>query len=228
LAGVSTTWHTCIEQSPDLKISDDELATIAKALRLLPHEKPYLYTLVGRQLPADASAAESISPTLQHILDHQAEYPAYIMGRYWHILAWNRAASRLFGDFTQMPHCNMLWYTCAWPAARALVSDWSERAQRLVAEFRADCSAYSTDPWLAAFLDELRSASPEFALWWAQHDVHGRDGGLRRFQHAEVGLLVLEQTTFRLSQMPDHKLVLHVPLAEADSAAKLLALSQNG
>jgi transcriptional regulator with XRE-family HTH domain len=227
LAGVSVTWYTWIEQGRDIHFSAEVLESLARVLHLPAPEKTYLFALAGMRPQDNLEPPDAPSlPTLAHIVDHQGHYPAYIMGRYWHLLAWNSAAAHLFGDFADMPETerNMLWYTFARPETRARIVDWAERARRLIAEFRADCSAYLNDPALDDFLDRLASASPEFADWWAAQDVLARDGGRREFEHPIVGRLCLEQTTFRLSNHADIKLVIHVPLSESETDAKLLHL----
>jgi transcriptional regulator with XRE-family HTH domain len=230
LAGLSLTWYTWIEQARDIHFSAEVLDSLARALRLPPPEKAYLFGLAGIRLTPNTPHPESIPlVSLQQILDHQRHYPAYIMGRYWQMLAWNEAAAHLFGDFAALPETerNMLWYTFARPETRQLVVDWAERARRLLAEFRADCSTYLNDAVLTDFLGRLSSASPEFAAWWAGHDVQTRDGGRREFSHPSAGKLCLEQTTFRLSSQPDLKLVIHVPLPELDTEAKLQQLCRS-
>jgi len=227
LAGVSVTWYTWIEQGRDISFSMEVLESLARVLQLTPSETQYLITLAGKQpTPQTNSPISEVNPTLQQILDHQADYPAYLMGRYWEVLAWNQAAQALFGEFATMPKMerNMVWYTLVRAETRTLVVDWENRAQRLLAEFRADCSDGLTDPWFVTFIEQLKQHSPEFVAWWAQHLVYPRDGGRRDFNHPYVGRLALTQTTFRLSHHPALKMVIHVPLAEFDSAAKLKAL----
>lgn len=227
LAGISVTWYTWIEQGREINISAAVLESLARVLRLSAHEKDYLFTVADAHAQGAMGAErELVSPALQQVLDNQGICPAYIMGRFWDILAWNRAAVQLFGDFATMPPAerNMLWYTFARPETRTLVVAWERRAQLLAAEFRADCSRYITDPVLGAFLDRLRAVSPQFARCWVQHEVQTRDGGRKEFQHARVGRVALEQTTWHLSNHPGLKLVLHVPLVAFE--AKLRALSE--
>lgn len=222
LAGISVTWYTWLEQGRDITVSSQVLESLAGALQLTAYEKNYLFVLANiRPTSVATSADEPLNPVLQLILDQQGANPAYIMGRYWNILAWNRAASALF-DFGD--HANMLWYMFDRPAARQLIVDWEDRAQRLLAEFRADCSRYVTDPHFNQFVDALKTASPEFFDWWPLHHIISREGGRREFEHPLVGRLVLYQTTFHLSSTPEVKLVLHTPIDENDTAQKLNGL----
>jgi transcriptional regulator with XRE-family HTH domain len=229
LAGVSVTWYTWIEQGRDIGFSAEVLESLARVFQLLPHEREHLFALAGKQ-PGRAQIADNggTTPSLQQILNHQRHYPAYLMDRYWNIPAWNQVARALFGDFGTMPkpERNMVWYTLVRPETRRLVINWEQRAQRLIAEFRADCSKYLTDPWLKDFLNRLNEHCPEFNQWWSQYDILTREGGRRDFDHPTVGRLALEQTTLRLGHRPDVKMVIHVPLPEFDTEDKLRHLLQ--
>jgi transcriptional regulator with XRE-family HTH domain len=229
IAGVSVTWYTWLEQGRSVGVSLQVLESIARALQLSLEEKKYLFVLANKDPDVEGDSRDStLSPVLQAILDHQNPYPAYILGRYWDIPAWNRAASGLFGDFSAMrrEERNLIWYMFARPETRQLVTDWPGRARRLLAEFRADTSHRLTDPELGRIIERLKGVSPEFDAWWTRQDVFSRSGGRREFEHPLVGHLVLEQTTFQLSGSPEIKLVLHIPSPEADSAAKLIRLAQ--
>jgi len=46
---------------------------------------------------------------------------------------------------------------------QSLICGWEERARRVVAEFRADCSSHVDDPSVRMLIDELCRQSPEFA-----------------------------------------------------------------
>ena len=46
-----------------------------------------------------------ISPTLLRILDNLAVCPAYVLDQRFNLLAWNRSASVIFGDFSQKNKC---------------------------------------------------------------------------------------------------------------------------
>ncbi|MNM95955.1 hypothetical protein D3C81_1084180 [compost metagenome] len=97
--------------------------------------------------------------------------------------------------------------------ARALVVGWPERAQRLVAEFRADIGRQADQVPLAGLIAELAGASPEFRLWWGAQQVQGRDGGVRRFQHPLQGLLSYHQVTLHLARQHELKLVMLLPVS---------------
>jgi len=175
--------------------------------------------------PCPPPPAEQVSEALKRVLE-SLELPAYIMGRRWDVLAWNEAASALLGDFAAMTERerNTIWRLFTSPALHALLASWECHAQTALAQFRASADRYVVDPSFAELIDDLKRVSPEFNAWWPRHDVRERVAGLKEFNHPLVGQLLLEQTTFQVTDAPDLKLVLYTPLPEADSAAKLRQL----
>lgn len=223
LAGVSITWYTWIEQGRPISFTAEVLASLARVLRLRAQETDYLFALAHLPTPASRATSDEVAPALLRLLEHQRGYPAYVMGRSWDLLAWNRAAGGLFGDFGTLPpqQRNLLWYTFTSAYARRLIVDWEQRAQRLIAEFRLDCGELLAEPWMRTFIERLSLASPEFRRWWPQQQVHARDGGRRRFAHPHCGLLVFEQLTLHPAGSPGHKLVVHIPAEDSETLANL-------
>ncbi|HEY5197959.1 MAG TPA: helix-turn-helix transcriptional regulator, partial [Solirubrobacteraceae bacterium] len=144
LAGVGATWYTWLEQGRDVRASLDVLEAIARALRLTPAERGHLI-LLGRGEPAPPcrAPAERVSATLRRVVEGLGPNPAFVLGRRWDFLAWNRAACALFG-WDGMPGRglpvtrNHIWLTFMDPARRDLMLDWERSARTCVAKFRAD------------------------------------------------------------------------------------------
>jgi transcriptional regulator with XRE-family HTH domain len=216
LASVSVTWYTWMEQGRAVSVTGPVMASVARALQLSAAERAYLFTLACVPPAGETPATTPVSQALRQLVEHQQPFPAYLMDRSWDVLAINAAAIDLFGAFDTPAggSPNMLWYTFTSPEARRRIVDWDARAQRLLAEFRGDCRDYLTEPWLVAFVERLCTASPQFARWWAEHNVYGRDGGQRAFRHPDGHELVFEQLTLFPSANRDHKLVIHVPLSQ--------------
>jgi hypothetical protein len=98
------------------------------------------------------------------------------------------------------------------PPARALIADWEHRAQRLVAEFRADFHRRPGDPAMNDLVEQLRRVSAPFARYWQQQDVLYREGGERLFRHPARGDLTFIQTTLLVAAQLEIKLVCLVPV----------------
>ncbi len=133
LAGVGVTWYTWLEQGRDVRASLDVLEALARALRLTATERTHLLLLGrGEEPPPPKSPAERVSPTLKRMMKSLDPNPAFVLGRRWDYLAWNRAACAVFGDFEKVPRGarNHVWLTFMDPARRELWLDW-ERGMRL-------------------------------------------------------------------------------------------------
>jgi transcriptional regulator with XRE-family HTH domain len=219
LCGLSTTWFTWIEQGRDVSVSPGALARLANALRLGRAERAYLFDVAGRRDP-DPSTGETnefIAPVVLACVETIGS-PAYILDRIWTARSWNAQARRLFVGWLDTPgehRYNLLRFIFLTPLARALICNWEVRARRVAAEFRAACSTHISDPALRALLAELRDSSREFAEFWVQHTVLGREGGERTFNHPTDGFVRYEQVTFDLASQPDVKLTVLVAPADA-------------
>jgi transcriptional regulator with XRE-family HTH domain len=227
LAGVGTTWYTWLEQGREVRASLDVFEALAGALRLTPAERLHLILLGrGEEAPACDAPAERVSPTLRRLIENLGPNPAYILGRRWDYLAWNRASSALLGDFGAIPRAarNHIWLMFMDPARREMFTDWDRGARLAAAKFRADSARYLGDPSFEELIHALRQASPEFCKAWKRHEV-ARDGeGRKELRHPVEGTLVFEHAVFRPVEAPEQRLILYSPLPEHDSPAKLARL----
>lgn len=210
LCGISVTWYTWIEQGRTASISPQTLSCIADALHLPAAKRAYLFELADKKDPlglAD-SQAESIPAGLLAVVRNMRE-PAYLLDQYWNAIAWNTPAKNLFAGWlnqkTTSP--NLLFFMFFTDSAKELLSDWEQRARRLVAEFRADCGQRLDDPKIQAMTEALSAQSPLFKHAWGLQDVVAREGGERRFQHPVRGALTYQQVNFRVANRPDLKLI---------------------
>ncbi|WP_240756099.1 helix-turn-helix transcriptional regulator [Pandoraea sp. XY-2] len=213
LCGLSATWYTWIEQARDVSISAGALAAVAGALRLSRAERAYLFDLAGKRDPERGAVPlpHHASAQVQAAVAAVAA-PAYALDRCWDVLAWNAAAADIFHGWLDAPGAkNLLRYIFLDAGAPTLIQDWERRARRVVAEFRAECSAYLDDTPVRALTDELQRDSRRFASLWSQQDVVEREGGRRGFHHAVRGDIDFAQVTFRLSGHDDVKLVMLLP-----------------
>ena len=163
LCGISPTWYTWIEQGRSTAISADTLVAIARGLRLSRAERAYLFDLAARADPAPGLDPES-DPDQLACLVNVIRSAAYVLDRHWDAVAWNPAAADLFSSWLKCvpaipengesgvgePH-NLLRYVFLHPEAATFIVDWEERARRLVAEYRADSAACSTQPGAGKF-----------------------------------------------------------------------------
>lgn len=217
IAGISPTWYAWIEQGRPVNVSAEVLDRLARGLQLTPSERDYLFELGGRRDPLEAPPdVDTVSDALLDLL-RDIRVPAYLMGRSWNLLAWNKPAEKLFAGWLDQPQAsqepprNLLRFVFRDAAARSLIVDWEARARRLTAEFRADCRTRLDEPAVQALIAELQQESADFARFWKQHDVLERQGGTRAFQHPQRGRVTCQQVTLHPVDQEHIKLVLLKP-----------------
>ena len=165
LAGVSVDYYTRLEQGRHLNVSDEVLDAVARALRLDDVERSYLFEIArkktrrARRRPAPV---QRVRPGVRRVLETLDEVaPAFVFGRRMDMLAANRLARALMGDFEALPprERNLLRFTFLDESARELFTDWEEVARDNVAILRLDAGRHPDDP----LLTELVVSSPSRA-----------------------------------------------------------------
>jgi transcriptional regulator with XRE-family HTH domain len=235
LAGISVSWYTRLEQGKDVQLSTRALHGIAAALELSAPERDYLLALARNDAAGGEPAppATTVSPTLQAVLDAQGERPAYIVDACLNMLAWNRAANDVFaaglllGDFADLPthERNLLWHIFT-DEARRLFVHWERHARLLLAQFRDASRHFVGDPWIEQLVERLEQRSPEFARWWAQHDVQRIPEAEKLLDHPTVGRIALRQTVSQIiDDSPGLFMVLYTPEPGTDTAERLQKLA---
>jgi transcriptional regulator with XRE-family HTH domain len=227
LAGVGATWYTWLEQGRDVRPSAEVLSALATALRLDDAERRHLFVLNGRSPPEPRLIGpERVEEPLRRMLDSLTRQPAYVLGRRWDILAWNRAAAILFGDYEDLvgDERNIMHLVFADEAHRRLLIDWEELAPAVLAMFRADSARYAGDPDFKRLIAKLMRASAEFRQWWSRQDVLRPLAGHKRIRHSVAGRMTFEFTSFAVADQADMKLTVYTPLAADRTTNKLDAL----
>jgi transcriptional regulator with XRE-family HTH domain len=214
LCGISPTWFTWIEQGRTTSVAVPTLAAIARGLQLSRAERTYLFELAARADPAPLDPAKADPQQLRALVD-AIRSPAYVLDRHWDAVTWNRPAAQLFAPWLgKGAHAgrSLLRFVFEVPAARRFIVNWSNRAARLVAEYRADTAAWRNDPVRMALVQDLSDSSPEFAAAWKSQQVLSREGGRRSFAHPRQGRVEFDQFTLRVAQHADLKLTILVPV----------------
>ena len=208
LCDISTTWYSWIEQGRDVSLSVSALVRLAEGLGLTAAERSYLFELARRRDPRpDAPAADVVPDELISTL-HAIDAPAYLLDRLWRVCGHNAAAARLFSPWFDSGEPCLLRFIFLVPAAHDFISDWDDRARRVVAEFRADTAHQPDDALLQNLAREMQRDSAAFAQMWNSYAVLAREGGLRHFNHPKDGALRLRQVTLIPPMHPGHKVVL--------------------
>ncbi len=227
LSGVSHTWYTWLEQGRDIRPSRQVVDALARTLRMSPAEHEYVLRLAGHGGAAAADPAAGMPAHVQRLLDALGPSPAYAITADWSIVGWNRAYERLYPGVAAVPagERNLLWLVFTDPAVRRLLADWAGDSRRFLTQFRAEVGPRLADPAVVGLVARLEAASPHFRAGWASHDVDRFSSAERRFEHPEVGTLLLEHHQLTPADAPGLQLVVYTAVEGSDTAERLGALT---
>lgn len=227
LAGISLTWYTWLEQGRPIQVTTSVVESLSRVLQLDREECHHFYRLANQPLPADIpKSRETVSPALQHMLDHLRYCPALITDQRWNVIAWNKASCTIFGDFDSMSdrERNIVWAMFTDSKYKELFVDWDRHAKGMVGRFRSTSGKYIEDYWFNQFIDELKTRSPEFNLWWPLHEIKNNGELYKQLNHPQVGQLDFEINNFDLADHSSLKMAVHVPMPGTDTAEKMASL----
>ncbi len=221
LANIGVSWYTLLEQGHDVHPSRHVLESLAQALRLSTAEEQHLFLLAGQERPSKMPVEEEqVTPALQRVVDALNPHPAFVIGRRWDVLTWNRAADLLFHFHEPCPpHSRNVVWRFFMREASTLDLHWEKQAQNLVAQFRADYARYPGDASFQEVIEDLQRVSSQFRVWWEQQDVRGLPDGPRAMDHPTLGALEFDHVTFQTSIAPDLRVKVYA--ASSETASKL-------
>ncbi|MFI1855667.1 helix-turn-helix domain-containing protein [Streptomyces sp. NPDC020480] len=212
LAGIGVDYYVRLEQGRNEKISGELLDAIARALRLDEVERAHLHNLARPARRNGHRCDERAAPGLQRLLDSMTQAPAYVVGRRTRVLAWNRLAASVFGDFGAVPvrDRSMARLVFLAPASRGLYRDWEAKARDVIARLRLEIGLRPDDTELTALVAELSDESPDFRRLWEDQDVVDKTHGGYRLYHESIGPFSMDFRALRLPEEPDQLLVAYI------------------
>lgn len=222
LAGVGVSWYQWLEQGRDITVSPQVLDSVGRVLKLSSTERRHLYVLAGLNPPAPEvdPAHVDMCEGLERLINAWMPFPAHIMDQYWNTIVYNDAAAMTLAMRPGLvQNCLLAFFTD--PVYRARTKGWEAIAHQVVAQFRAACSECPDDEGFQAVVDEAKERSPEFAELWARRDIAPGGQIRKELEHPVVGTLYVESTQLRIPARPDLAIVLHTPLPDTGTEAKL-------
>ncbi|CNF07284.1 putative transcriptional regulator [Mycobacterium tuberculosis] len=230
LAGVSVAYYIRLEQGTAGGVSAEVLDAVSRALRLDGDEHAHLHRLAHPPRRAPVTGPPRLRTPLRHLLDSITHAPAYIVGHYTNVVAWNRLTAAVFVDLANVPPEERTWshqiHLNGDYRAR-LGGNWPVVARRNVAYLRFRAGQDPDDPRLGSLIDCLRERAPEFARMWSEHHVTELTHGEARIDHPQVGRLVLPFETLHLPGDPDlSRLMLYAAEPGSPSEAALRKLAE--
>jgi transcriptional regulator with XRE-family HTH domain len=193
LASVSVDYIKRLEGGR-IQPSDAVLDSLSRALQLDVVERTHLFALAGRTAAANDNHLDDVRPGLLRLLEAVEPLPAFVVGPWLDLLAWNPTASALFTGFERRPpkERNMarLIFLDAEIHDLFCAAGWSGAG--LVAALRVRYGRGEPDPRVEALISDLIAGSPLFKRLWEEHGVVKRMGGRKTFNHPDVGVIDLD------------------------------------
>ena len=230
LAAMSTDYYTRLEQRRGPQPSTQMLASLARALRLTPDERDYLYRVAGHSAPDRAAVTDYVAPGLQRVLDRLVDTPALILNALGETLVQNDAARALFGDaggLTGMERSGIYrWFVHPeqerW---RYPEEDRDRQSRAQVASLRAAYGSMGAGSRAGEIVRELTRHSAEFARLWDAHEVSRRFEDHKVLIHPEIGPIEVDCQALLTEDESQVLLVLTAPpRTEAESKLRLLTV----
>jgi transcriptional regulator with XRE-family HTH domain len=194
LASVSVDYVKRLERGK-IRPSEAVLGSLARALRLDADERTHLFALAGQSTSAhETESLEDVRPGLLRLLAAVEPLPAFIVGPWLDLLAWNPTASALFCGFERRAASerNLARLIFLDPEISELfcTGDWD--GSGLVGSLRVRYERELPDRRVRALISELKERSPHFHRLWEEHGVVKRMSGRKSFNHPEVGMVELD------------------------------------
>ncbi|WP_433498988.1 helix-turn-helix transcriptional regulator [Sphaerimonospora sp. CA-214678] len=210
LAGVSVDYIVRLEQARGLRPSADVVEALARALRLAPVERAYLFDL-ARQRPRKADrAATAAAPPLARLVADLSPLPAMLINHRYDILAWNHEMTRLLLDFDTLPpeQRNSMWLCLMHPQIREFHVDRERLIREGITHLRAAWAAHPEDRVLTGLIAEFITRDEDFARLWDEQDIKVNGRGHKVMRHPVAGVLTVQFEVLMPLQDPDQRVVI--------------------
>lgn len=230
-AGISNTWYVWLEQGRDVRASPETLSAIADALKLTQAERIHLLKLARPDLDLDNHPFPEAMPSdgLTQLVANLSPHPAYVLNRYWQVVAVNMPMERLLGPFDGPDELfgNLLGCLFLNPVWQDRFVDWETVARFCVEQFRLSTSGMRDDPVLTALLTRLEAESETFRRFWRDYNVAAPEIWQKTLHHPAVGDMNFQFAALKAQGMDsDFSVSIYTP-KDATSFQRLATLCRS-
>ncbi|MGW6279233.1 helix-turn-helix transcriptional regulator [Kribbella sp. NPDC055071] len=232
LAGLSVDYIIRLEQGRSESPSVQVLTALARALRLSDAERNHLFVVAGQVPPSPGRISGHIPPSVQRIVDQLSGTPLGVYDASWTLIAWNALGAALLGDpsaWTGRTR-NIIWRHFTGMFHDRIVQTPDQQRSFLIAtvtDLRASVARYPNDKDLAAFIDDLRDCSEEFAALWDQPVLGFHRSEHKIVNHPELGPIPVDCDVLTVPGS-DLRIVIYTAAPTSEAAEKLRLLSVIG
>jgi len=199
LAAVSVDYLVRLEQGRSHSPSPQVVEALARALRLDPFERDYLYTVCGLLPPPAGRISTHIPPSVRRLIARLGDIPLAVFAADWTLVLWTPLWAALNGDPRALAERNLVHLVFLADGAdrRPLWPVRSERGERdletaLVSDLRIAAATYPHDEKLRTLIARATAHSPRFADLWASGTLQPLVGDRKTIAHPHVGSITLD------------------------------------
>ncbi len=219
LAGIGIDWYIRLEQGRTVSPSPATIDRAGAAPCISAEPSMLTCMALAQTVERRAFSRETVPEPIRRLVEG-LDQPAYVTGRRWDVLAWNRAAIDVFTDFGLVAEedRNILLYVSDRSERPGAVSGrrWVEEARRMVAQFRATHDLWAGDPAFADLLDRLATELPGVpGVVGDARRPHRRHRRSKTADPSRNGAIVLQLRDVSVQRRPGLKLVIYTPFETA-------------
>lgn len=174
----------------------------------------------------DTISSARADPALVRLVEALEPLPAWVMTRWWDVLACNQAYRELTGDRDAgLPGVvrNICRQSFTVPAIQRIFADWPAVEEWFATDLRISVAAWPSDPAGTELVAQLRRESRRFAQLWDRPEP-APAGRRIVFDHPRMGSLELDVVRLARPEVPRQYLVALVP-PDAGTSALLETLA---
>ncbi|GAA1486412.1 helix-turn-helix transcriptional regulator [Brachybacterium fresconis] len=232
LATMSTDYYTRLEQRRGPQPSTQMLAAIARALRMTPDERDYLFRVAGHSAPERFAVEGYVAPALMRVLDRLHDTPAMILSPLEEPLVQNDPARALFGDADLLSGWERSaiysWFQDPEQARTVYpLEAHAHHSRARVASLRAAYGSMGPQSRAAELAELLHARNAEFAQLWDSQVVARRFEDHKVVLHPQVGRIEVDCQALLTEDASQVLLVLTAP-PHSEDAGKLDLLATLG
>jgi transcriptional regulator with XRE-family HTH domain len=225
LAAMSTDYYARLEQRRGPQPSVQMLSSLARALRMSPDERDYLYRICGHSAPDRTVFSDYVAPSLLRIVDRLIDTPAFVVSPLDEVLVQNEPARALFGDASALvgKERSGVYRWFADPvAARAIYPerDHERHGRALAASLRVALGTWGPASRAGEIERALRAVSEEFVRYWDDHEVRRRFEAHKVVLHPDLGEIEVDCQAL-LTEDESQALIVLTAAPGSDAAGKL-------
>lgn len=196
IAGIATGQYAALEDNRVPRPSAQDLAAVARALRLATGQRDFMFELSGYVRAVSDGVPTPVDPSLLALLGGLSDAPGWIMTDLHEVLVQNAMATALLG---RPPAAEGMrasgifrWFNePELSRARYPGEDHAGHSAWLVAELGAASRRWPGDARVHALAEALIRESAEFAQLWARGHRDAQRPDLVRILHPAIGLVEL-------------------------------------